>query len=191
MISVEQSLIVIILTMPSNIEDFKIPPLSKGTFQRWKYEAVSGLESVGVYEVVDETEPCPSGAPDDAAVKDWRKRDAKARRIITYALSDEDHTTIRDCRTSAEIWKKIVGLYEVTTDSNKYILTQSLHALKFKDGQSVSSYCAELSVICQRLKAAGETVSETTLVSKLMNNLPPKFDTFRETYLIQAVRVLR
>lgn len=64
-------------------------------------------------------------------------------------------------------------------------LKQILHAMKFKDGQSNQSYCSELAIIIQ-LEAIGEKISDATLVAKLINDLPEKFDTFRETYYIQA-----
>jgi len=41
-------------------------------------------------------------------------------------------------------------------------------------------------VIIQQLEAIGEKISDATLVAKLINDLPAKFDTFRETYYIQA-----
>jgi len=58
--------------------------------------------------------------------------------------------------------------------------------MKFKDNQSVQSYCSELMVTIQQLEVIGEKISDATLVAKLINNLPEKFDTFREIYYIQA-----
>lgn len=84
------------------------------------------------------------------------------------------------------MFTKIKSLYETKTEANKYLLNQALHAMKFKDGQSVQSYCSELAVIVQQLEAIGEKISDAALVAKVINDLPAKFDTFRETYYIQA-----
>jgi len=166
-------------------EDLRVPVLTKATYQRWKFEVTACLKSVGVYEVVNGTEIYPSAGRSDE-VKEWQKKDAKAMRILSGGLSDEDHSTIRECNTSREVFTKIKSLYEVKTEANKYLLNQALHAMKFKDNQSVQSYCSELMVIIQQLEAIGEKISDATLVAKLINDLPAKFDTFRETYYIQA-----
>lgn len=143
------------------------------------------LKSVGVYEIVNGKEVYPTnGRTED--VKEWQKKDAKAMRILSGGLSDDDHSAIRECNTSKSMFTKLKSLYETKTEANKYLLNQSLHAMKFKDGQSVQSYCSELAVIVQQLEAIGEQISEATLVAKLINDLPTKFDTFRETYYINA-----
>lgn len=84
-------------------------------------------------------------------------------------LNDDDHSAIRDCNTLKDMFTKLKSLYETKTEANKYLLNQALHAMKFKNGQSVQSYCSELSVIVQQLEAIGEKISDTTLVAKLIN----------------------
>ena len=170
-------------------EDFKIPVLSKSTYQRWSFEVKAGLKSVGVFKVVDGTDKCPSSPPDE--VSEWEKRDAKAMRIITVALNDDDHAAIRDCDTAAAIWKKITSMYETKTEANKYLLNQALHTLKFRDHHSISSYCAELSVLRQKLITAGDTVSEAALVAKLINDLPSRFESFLKLTTFKPPRTKR
>ena len=50
-------------------EDFKILVLSRATYQRWSFEVKAALRSVGVYEVVDGSEPCPDKAEDQGLAK--------------------------------------------------------------------------------------------------------------------------
>lgn len=123
---------------------------------------------------------------DEKKRKEWRKIDGRARRVLTNGLSDDDHTAIRDCKTAKEVLEKIVSLYESTAGENKYLLSQKLHQLKFEANQTVAGYCSQLIVLVQRLKTAGEKVSDTAMVSKLITDLPAKFDNFRQAYLIQA-----
>lgn len=131
---------------------------------------------IGALEVVDGTELCPTD--DEKKKKEWRKTDGRARRVLTNGLSDDDHTAIRDCKTAKEIFEKIVSLYELTAGENKYLLSQKLHQLKFEDGQTVAGYCSQLIVLVQRLKTVGEEVTDTAMVSKLIIDLPAKFDNF-------------
>lgn len=166
----------------STHKDLRVPVLTKASYQRWKFEVIACLKSVGVYEVVNGNEVC--GKSEE--VKEWQKKDAKAMRILSGGLSDDDYSAIRKCNTSKAMFIKIKSLYETKTEANKYLLNQALHAIKFKDGQSVQSYCSELAVIVQQLKAIGEKISDAALVAKVINDLSAKFDTFRETYYIQA-----
>lgn len=144
--------------MASN-EELKLPLLSKATYLRWRYEVESALQAIGALEVVDGAELCPTD--DEKKKKEWRKLDGRARRVLTTSLSDDDHTAIRDCKTAKEVFGKIVSLYESTAGENKYLLSQKLHQLNFEDDQTVASYCSQLTVLVQRLKTAGEEISDT------------------------------
>lgn len=61
------------------------------------------------------------------------KTNGKAQRILTYALSDDDHAAIRDCDTS-HVWLKIQSIYETKTNENKYLFNQEFHRMRFNDG---------------------------------------------------------
>lgn len=145
--------------------------------ERRRVRVVQGIEG----------NPGSSGTGGTTEAKDWQKKDAKAMRILSGGLNDDNHSAIRDCETLIAMFTKIKSLYETKTETNKYLLNQALHALKFKDGQLVQSYCSDLAVLVQQLEAIGEKVGDASLVAKLINDLPSKFDTFRETYYIQAV----
>ncbi|KMQ86303.1 copia protein [Lasius niger] len=167
-------------------EDFRLPPLTKNNYQRWKYEVRFCLKSIGATGHVDGTVKCPTEPGREKDVEIWMKTDGKAQRVLTCALSDDDHAAIRDCDTSRDVWLKILSIYETKTNENKYLLNQEFHRMRFNDGQSIASYCAQLTVIRQKLKALGKELSDSGLVAKLINDLPPRFDNFRSTYYIQA-----
>lgn len=111
---------------------------------------------------------------------------AKAMRILKSGLNDDVHTAIRSCDSSNKIWTRILGMFEQKSATNKYLLNKELIELKFKGGQSVASYCSNLAVIGQKLEAAGETISDASLIAKLVNDLPEPYGLFKQTYLLQA-----
>jgi len=172
--------------MGNETDDLKLPALSKATYQRWSFEVKSCARSLGVLSIVDGSEVRPSGQNREKEVMEWDKRDGKACRILTCGLSDDDHTAIRDCTSANQIWLKIKSMYEQRTSENKYLLQQEFFKLKFEDSETVSSYCAKLLVLSQKLKTVGEEVTDTALVSKMVNDLPSKYDHFKHTYMIQA-----
>jgi len=162
-------------------EEFRLPSLTKDTHQR--YEVRSCLKSIGAIGHVDGTVKCPTGLGNEKD-KLWMKIDGKVQRVITCALSDDDHAAIRDCDTSSDVWLKIQSIYEMKSNENKYLLNQEFHRMRFSNDQSVTSFCAQLAIIRQKLKTAGEKLSG--LIAKLINDLPSRFDNFRSNYYIQA-----
>jgi len=78
----------------------------------------------------------------------------------------QDHAAIRDCDTSCDVWLKIQSIYEMKSNENKYLLNQEFHRMRFSDDQSITSYCAQLAIIRQKLKAAGEELSDSGLIAK-------------------------
>lgn len=160
-------------------EELRMPVLSKLNYQWWKFEVTSCLESVGVYEIVTGVEACPNVGTSFAYIREWIKRDAKTKRIISGGLNDEDHACIKECENSEQVWKKMKSTYKAQTESNKYLLRQALNSIRLLEWQSVPSYCAELTIIVQNLMIAAEMVADLLLIFKLMRDMPPKF-TFRE-----------
>lgn len=166
-----------VFSMPS------LPSLSKETYQRWKYDVTATLEYLELMDVVDGTDVKPV---DVDKLAGWRKKDANARRVLAHGLSDEQHAGIRACLSANEIWLKIKSLMEKSSKTNKYLANQELHQYSFRPDMSVSTYCSGLAVISQKLQSIGVKVEEETMVAKLVNDLPEKYNTFRQTFRIQV-----
>lgn len=167
--------------MGNDSDNHKLPVLSKATYQRWSFEIKSCARSLGMLSVMDESENRPSGQGKKKEAMEWDKRDGKASRILTCSFNDDDHAAIRDCVTAWQIWSKIKSIYEQKTSENKYLLQQEFFRLKFESCETISSYCAELLVLSQKLKTVGEEVTDAALASKLINDLPTSFDHFKHT----------
>lgn len=134
---------------------YNLPTLTKGTYQRWKFDMKAALESIEVLEIVDGTTSCPTLLADNSnasAVSTWKKGDAKARLIISSSLDADHHAAIRFCSTSKQMWETIISLREQNTETNKYITNQEFHQYRFDQGMTVSSYFSGLSIIKQNLE---------------------------------------
>lgn len=89
--------------MKNEIDDLKLPTLSKAIYQRWSFEVKSCARSLGVLTVMNGSEERPSGQGREREVTEWERRDGKACRILTYSLNDDDHAAIRDCTSAHQI----------------------------------------------------------------------------------------
>lgn len=68
----------------STHEDLRVPILTKASYQRWKFEVIACLKSVGVYEIVYGSEARPADGRHEE-IKEWQKKDATAMRILSAA----------------------------------------------------------------------------------------------------------
>lgn len=153
-----------------------LPQLSKDSYQRWRFDVLATLESHGLLEITIGTEAKSAKADK----KERKNDDAKARRIFSCGLDNEMHAHVRACKTY-EMWKAITSLMEASSATN-VLLNQEYSALKFRPESTVGSYCAELLVICEKLKHAGQDVTKEMRIAKLITDLPEKFATMKSMY---------
>ncbi len=91
----------------SAMEDrVNIPMLSPDNYQRWKFDISAILEYKELLDIVQGSAVKPEGV---AALKIWKKGDARAKMIISSGLDEETHATIRNCKTSADVWTGVKG----------------------------------------------------------------------------------
>ena len=81
--------------------------------------------------------------------------------------------------TAKEIWDKIIQSYEGDTKV-KSVKLQTLRIqyenLKMHNEESISSLFLCLDVIVNHRRNLGETITDTTLVEKVLRSLTPKFE---------------
>lgn len=102
-----------------------------------------------------------------------------ATKILYFYVRLRDSLSCSGCMVKNSI-------YETKTNENKYLLNQEFHRMRFNESQSITSYCAQLVVIRQKLKTVGEELSDSGLVAKLINDLPRRFYHFRSNYYVQT-----
>lgn len=159
--------------------------LNGANYQRWKYEILATLEFKGVLDVVNGTEAKPA-ATDAAGLKDWKKKDAQARSIISKSLDDTHHSYIRDCPSSKEIWDKIKSMKEASSISGQLFANQAFHAFKWEPGMSVGSFISSLNVVVENLRSQGGQLETPTILGKVIQCLPKEFDSFRQSWRLMA-----
>ena len=165
--------------------DRHILQLTSNNYQRWKFEVSAILESKEVLDVVNGT----LKLPDDTKVlevKDWKKKDALARTILSKSLDDDHHNFIRSCLTSKDMWSTIVSLKEQATVSTKLLANQEFHSFKWESGMSVSSFLSQLNVIAGKLESLDAKQDESSLIGKVIHCLPQEFDSFRQSWRLTS-----
>ncbi|UYV72536.1 RpL40 [Cordylochernes scorpioides] len=84
-----------------------IPKFDGKNFASWKFRIVSILEGKELDDLLEGDPP-----EDEVKFKEWKKKDAQAKGIITCAMTDSLVALILNCKTSKDIWIALHERYE-------------------------------------------------------------------------------
>ena len=91
------------------------PPIFDGTnFVYWKVRVTAYLQSLGteVWDIIDTGYTFPSATPTDPTEKKKYETNAKAVNTLLGCISQSKFVKVMQCKSTKEIWDKIVLIYE-------------------------------------------------------------------------------
>eukprot|EP00253_Pinus_taeda_P035070 PITA_35070 len=144
-------------------------------FSNWKFKMQTLLESANVWLIVLGNEQRAGNATQE---QDWDKRETKAKVILKMSVKDNIIPHIRDCKSAADIWNTIKGLYETQNSNRVLALKGKLFALKMGENESVGGFMARVKDLKDQLGAIGEKVSDSDLVTLTLNRMTDEYQTF-------------
>lgn len=74
------------------------------------------------------------------------------------------------------MWRKLRSIHEQQSESNKLLLMTRFHEYRMATGDSITQHIAKVENMARQLKDLGETVSDVTLMAKILDSLPSKFN---------------
>ncbi|UYV62645.1 hypothetical protein LAZ67_2001397 [Cordylochernes scorpioides] len=93
-------------------------------------------------------------------------------------LSITDGSEIVNCQTSAEMWKKLSTIYELKSETNKYLLQQRFFEYKMNPNDNIATHISKVETLAQQMKDLGEPISDVALITKIICSLPDKYKNF-------------
>ena len=173
----------------STVRDIEVSKLGVDNYSRWKIEIEDALDAAELADVVRGIEAMPTNLSDPTKIASWKKKDSRARTIIRKTLSDVYFNHTRDCRTSKEIYDRIIDLKEPKSVNVLLQSWQEFHTYSWKEGDDVTSFWSGLVVIVSKIESAKGTVDDSLMMSKVLVCIPKeKFANFRASWdLISTV----
>ncbi|UYV63270.1 K02A2.6-like, partial [Cordylochernes scorpioides] len=135
------------------------------------------FEAKDILSITDGSEVKPE-IEDIAKFSEWKKKDAKSKMLITTALEFKYLQQIVNCQTSAEMWKKLSTIYELKSETNKYLLQQRFFEYKMNPNDNIASHIFKVETQAQQMKDLGEPISDVALITKIICSLPDKYKNF-------------
>ncbi|UYV61190.1 hypothetical protein LAZ67_1003765 [Cordylochernes scorpioides] len=126
------------------------------------------LEAKDLLSITDSSEVKPE-IEAIAKFSEWKKKDAKSKMLITTALEFKYLQQIVNCQTSAEMWKKLSTIYELKSETNKYLLQQRFFEYKMNPNDNIATHISKVETQAQQMKdLAWDSVSSE---EKTLENL--------------------
>ena len=123
-------------------------------FQVWNFQINAILVATGIDDVVKGTRIKPEEI-DVQALRSWVKDDARAMFLISSAMEASQVESILTCRSSQEMWNKLVIIHEQKSATDKLILTQRFHEAKMESNDTVVKHVSRILNVAAQLADVG------------------------------------
>lgn len=150
-------------------------------YSQWRFQINCALKAKGVYSVANGESIKPTN--DAAKLEKWIKDDAIAMFTISSAMELNQVTLIESCDSSKEMMEKLDSIFKLKSDFNKMLLLDKFHQMKMESNETVVQYIAKIENLAHQIKDSGETISDATIITKILGTLPSKYRNFRQAWL--------
>ena len=111
--------------------------------------------------------------------KDLKKKDCKALVILHQCVDDSHFEKIANAKSAKEAWDILNKAY-AGADKIKKVRLQTLRRqfelLQMEETESIGDYFGRLQVLANSITSCGDTITNLTLVEKVLKTLNPRFD---------------
>ncbi|KAL4560614.1 hypothetical protein LXL04_032767 [Taraxacum kok-saghyz] len=143
------------------------------------------LKSKELWNLVEEGIPAPAvgiAAASEAqrkSVEEAKLKDLKVKNFLFQAIDREILETILDKSTSKAIWNSMLQKYQGSTKVKRaqlQALRKEFELLNMKAGETVDKFLGRTLTIVNKMNSNGEKMEQSTVVSKILRSLTPKFN---------------
>ena len=107
------------------------------------------------------------------------EKNAKAKQLLTNALSSEDSTRLANFPTTKQRWDALKELNEGTDDLTKsriFNLSTELGDLRMKPKETIEQFHGRYATVVNQLECLGEKIESWRQNHYILRGLSPKFD---------------
>ncbi|UYV70772.1 hypothetical protein LAZ67_8000555 [Cordylochernes scorpioides] len=149
----------------------QVPKFDGKNFASWKFRIVSILEGKELDDILEGDPP-----EDEVKFKEWNKKDAQAKGIITCAMTDSLVALILNCKTSKDIWIALHERYE--GDKKKKIIEarNDVSRLTMKKEENWEEYLYRADKLLEQARNLGADVEDQEFTTSVIRGLPQKYN---------------
>ena len=141
----------------------------------WKARLTATLEENDLDDLVFNTIEEPTC---NVGIIAFKKKQAKARRIIYDSVKEALMPTITPLKTAKECFDTLTNLYEKKAPSQTRVLKKRLCTLKMNKDEGVPPFFTKIAQVRDQLSTIGVPVDDDDLVHTAFDGLPSTWETF-------------
>ena len=159
--------------MESETSTTRIDKLDHSNYHFWKmrFEHLLILKDLENFLHED-----PPNSTDLAAIFLWHKKDKKAQAIIGLSLSNDLLESVRDVKTTKEMWVAIRNVFERHTLLIKLSARKKFYTAAMNIDESVLQFANRIRQLASTLKSMNVVISESEMAMALLNGLPEEYN---------------
>lgn len=166
--------------MASNRVDASVVKFNGSNYRQWKQQITLSLKIGGLYGYADGTIKMPEVAGVDQ--NKWLTDDLRAQAMIATSLDESTGALVYACETANEMWTKIERDHDDKSEFTKQILYGKFYNFKIEEDESLLEAYREVEDLVASLRDMGETISESSVVSKITTALPKSHEAFQTAW---------
>ncbi|KMQ86054.1 integrase core domain protein [Lasius niger] len=153
-------------------------------WMQWKFQVRAILDARDALEVIDGSLVKPEGEnPEDAAeLNRWKKANKAANAILVTTLNKKPLSLVMTCETARDMWVKLLNIYEQKYADSVYLLQTQFREYRYNSGDDIATHVSRLESFARRLQKLNEPISDTMLMTTVLNTLPPAFRHFHSAW---------
>lgn len=149
----------------------------------WKFQMRIILKSLDAFGIVNGESQRPAEIEANAiAVQSWDDRDIKAQRAFIQTIGQRPSMHLIKCKNSHEMWKKLHDVFEQKSETGIHFLQHKFYNAAIEPDQDISTFIVNLEEVVQESSDLGENISDSMVVTKILNSLPSSFSHFHSAW---------
>jgi len=143
-------------------------------FHEWRQRIKMVLALRDLDDMIDE-----DGKPTDADARElavWKRRDTKTSAIIGLTLGSEQLEPMAGCKTTAEMWSTLEGVFQRKSLMNKMKARREFNTVEMTGGEGMLGYINRVRNLGENLKAMRGEVTEMDVAMSVLNVLTSKYE---------------
>ncbi len=183
-LSVYFFILFLVLMSDLSHEQLRVPIFNghRASFQLWKAKLLMTLDCRGLDQFVLEDIAHDTGNSIIDRLQDSQdeKLAKRAKSIICLCLSDDILSSVIDLPTARAVFLELCAQYERNGRGSRIQAWRQFWSLK-KGSETISCYIAKVMNASKDLKACGRELSSQDIIDKILEGLPPDFDSIIAT----------
>lgn len=165
-----------------------LPKFTGRNFQGWKRQVLVIMTNRGLIDHLskDRSVKIEAGSTetqgDTSRISEDEKKETLAQGLLFSALDEKVMGQVQTCKTAFDIWKRLLLIYENASETNVDRLLQEYYSYIKLAKDDMATHISKIEAMADQLGSLGETQSERSVISKLLNSLPKEYDGFRNAW---------